>query len=135
MITDALEESGIPLEKANILLLGLAFRGGVKETANSPAIPIMRKLKELKANINIYDPMFSKEETQRFGAAYGDTFNDIDCVVILTDHKEFKEYDWDEIGQDLRRKIIIDGRMILDPEKMEELGYIFKGIGYSTQKR
>ncbi|MBN2075684.1 MAG: nucleotide sugar dehydrogenase [Dehalococcoidales bacterium] len=131
MITDALEESGIPVEKANILLLGLSFRGGVKETANSPAIPIMRKLQDLKANVYVYDPMFSEEEIQSFGVAYGDTFHDMDCIAIITDHKEIKAYDWDEIGQELRRKIIIDGRMIVDPEKMQELGYLFKGIGYS----
>ena len=63
MITDTLKESGILLEQANILLLGLSFRGGVKEIANSPALPIIRQLQELKTNIYVYDPMFSKEET------------------------------------------------------------------------
>jgi len=130
MITDAMKESGIRIEESNILLLGLAFRGGVKETANAPAIPIMRKLQDLKANIYVYDPMFSEEEIESFGVAYGNTFNNMDCVVIVSDHKEFKEYDWDEIGHELRRKIIIDGRMLVDPGKIQELGYIYKGIGY-----
>ena len=130
LLTEALQEIGRSVKDSNILILGLAFRGGVKEARNSPAVPIIRRLEELQANIFLYDPLFSKEEIQSFGAKYCESFDDMDCAVILTDHQEFKEYDWQQIGSKIRSKIIVDGRQIVEPTKVRELGFIYKGIGY-----
>ena len=130
LLIEALKEIGRSLKDSNILILGLAFRGGVKEARNSPAVPIIRRLEELQANVFLYDPLFSKEEIENFGAEYCESFDDMDCAVILTDHKEFKEYDWQQIGSKIRSKIIVDGRQVVEPTKVRELGFIYKGIGY-----
>ena len=129
LITEGLNEVGRSLEDSNILLLGLAFRNGVKEYMNSPAIPIIKRLKELHANVFMYDPLFSKVEQENFGAKYSDSFENMDCLVIITDHKEYREYDWVKIGRNMRKKVIVDGRQIVEPEKVRELGFVYKGIG------
>jgi UDP-N-acetyl-D-mannosaminuronic acid dehydrogenase len=131
LIIEGLNELGRNVRGSNILILGLAFRGGVKEAGNSPAIPIIQRLRELHANVFLYDPLFSKEEIQSFGADYHSGFDDMDCVVIVTDHKEFKGYDWQKIGNKMRSKVIVDGRQIIAPEKIKKLGFVYKGIGYS----
>jgi len=118
------------VKDSNILILGLAFRGGVKEARNSPAIPVIQRLKELHANIFLYDPLFSKEEVESFGAVYNDSFNKMDCLVIVTDHKEFKGYDWKEIASKVRNKVVIDGRQVVEPSKVRKLGFVYRGIGY-----
>ena len=130
LIMEGLNELGRNVRGSNILILGLAFRGGVKETRNSPAIPIIQRLKKLHANVFLYDPLFSREEIESFGAAYSDSFDNMDCLVIVTDHKEFREYDWQKIGNKMRSKVIVDGRQIVDPEKVRKLGFIYRGIGY-----
>ena len=130
LIMEGLNEIEKSVKGSNILILGLAFRGGVKEFRNSPAIPIIQRLKELDANVFLYDPLFSKEEIEGFDAKYADSFDNMDCLVIVTDHKEFKSYDWQEIGSKMRSKVIVDGRQIVEPEKVRELGFIYKGIGY-----
>lgn len=129
LIIEGLNELGRNVRGSNILILGLAFRGGVKETRNSPAIPIIQKLKKLHANVFLYDPLFSKEEIESFGAAYSDSFDNMDCLVIDTDHKEFKEYDWKKIGSKMRSKVIVDGRQIITPDRIRKLGFVYKGIG------
>jgi len=53
----------------------------------------------------------------------------MDSVVIVTDHKEFREYDWQEIGGKMRSRVIVDGRQIVEPEKARKLGFTYKGIG------
>jgi UDP-N-acetyl-D-mannosaminuronic acid dehydrogenase len=131
LIIEGLNELGRSVKDSNILILGLAFRGGVKETRNSPAIPIIQRLKELHANVFLYDPLFSKKEIESFGAAYSDSFDDMDCLVIVTDHKEFKEYDWQKIGNRMRSKVIVDGRQIIFPDRIRKLGFVYEGIGYS----
>jgi nucleotide sugar dehydrogenase len=130
LIKEALKEMDLSLKDSNIYILGLAFRGGVKETRNSPTISIIRKLKEAQANVFLYDPLFSKEEIESFGVKYRESFDDIDCAVVLTDHKEFREYNWQQIGNRIRSKIVVDGRQVVDPMKVRGLGYIYKGIGY-----
>jgi UDP-N-acetyl-D-mannosaminuronic acid dehydrogenase len=130
LIIEALNDAGTGMRGSNILILGLAFRGGVKEARNSPAISIMQRLKELRANVLLYDPLFSREEIESFGAAYSDSFDDMDCVVIVTDHKEFREYDWHKIGSKMRTRVIVDGRQVVDPAAVRKLGFVYKGIGY-----
>lgn len=129
LIIEGLNELGRNVRGSNILILGLAFRGGVKETRNSPAIAIIQRLKKLHANVFLYDPLFSREEIESFGAAYSDSFNNMDCLVIVTDHKEFREYEWQKIGNKMRSKLIVDGRQIAAPEEIRRLGFIYKGIG------
>ena len=130
LITAALNELGRNVRGSNILVLGLAFRGGVKETRNSPAIPIIQRLKKLHANVFLYDPLFSREEIEGLGAAYSNSFDNMDCLVIVTDHKEFREYDWQKIGNKMRSKVIVDGRQVVDPARVRNLGFVYKGIGY-----
>ena len=130
LVIEGLNQVGRSIKDSNILILGLAFRGGVKEVANSPAIAIIQRLKEFHANVFLYDPIFSKEEVESFGAIYSDSFDNMDCVVIVTDHKEFREYAWEEVAAKMRSKVIVDGRQLVVPENIRELGYIYKGIGY-----
>ena len=50
------------------------------------------------------------------------------CVVIITDHPEFKIID----PLSLKRKgikIVIDGRNILDKDSIQKLGILYEGIG------
>ncbi|MCK4403266.1 MAG: nucleotide sugar dehydrogenase [Dehalococcoidia bacterium] len=129
LIIEGLNDIGKDVKGSNVLILGLAFRGGVKEARNSPAIPIIQRLKELRANVFLYDPLFSKEEIESFGAAYSGSFDNMDCLVIVTDHNEFKEYDWQRISGNMRNKVIVDGRQIVEPEKARKLGFVYKGIG------
>jgi UDP-N-acetyl-D-mannosaminuronic acid dehydrogenase len=131
LIIEGLNKAGISIEESSILILGLAFRGGVKETRNSPAIPIIQRLKKLRANVFLYDPLFSREEIESFGAAYCDSFDNMDCLVIVTDHKEFREYNWQEISKKMRTRVIVDGRQVLEPAKVRKLGFVYRGIGYS----
>lgn len=130
LIIEALNEVGRGVKGSSILILGLAFRGGVKEARNSPAIPIIQRLRELHTNVFLYDPMFSKDEIESFGAEYSNGFDNMDCLVIVTDHKEFREYDWQKIAGKMRSKIIVDGRQIIEPEKARRLGFVYRGIGH-----
>ncbi len=122
------EEEG----KLRVLVLGLTFRGDVKETRFSPSLEIIRILRdELNAEVFAYDPLLSREEVEEFATyMHPEKAHDLDAVVIATDHKSFKEIDWDAFGERMRHKIVIDGRNLI--EKAEELrkkGFKYAGIG------
>jgi len=50
-------------------------------------------------------------------------FKNIDCVVILADHKEFYKIDWDKASKEMRNRVIVDMRNVVKKEKIKELVY------------
>ncbi|ALV63880.1 UDP-N-acetyl-D-mannosaminuronic acid dehydrogenase [Thermococcus sp. 2319x1] len=124
-----LNEVGKPLKGSNILVLGLTFRGGVREFTRSPAIPIIKELKEWGAKVYAYDPLCTPEDAERFGAEWKEDFKDIDAIVIVTDHKEFRELDLREIARQVRSKVIVDGRNIINHKKAYQLGFVYLRVG------
>ncbi len=124
-----LNEVGKSLKGSNVLVLGLTFRGGVREFMKSPAIPMIKELKEWGAKVYAYDPLCTPEDAKRFGAEWKEDFKNIDAIIIVTDHREFKELDLSEIAGQVRNKVIIDGRNILEPEKVEKFGFVYYRVG------
>ena len=50
-------------------------------------------------------------------------------LSIMNDAKEFKNLDLQALANKLRKKIIIDGRGIVDKRFAEKLGFIYMGVG------
>ena len=129
----ALKKVGKSLEDSNILILGVTYRGGVKEIRCSPAISIITVLKESGSTLFAYDPLI--KEVEQFGAKYCtlDNMRDIDAIIVATDHKEFKEIDWEKIGKKMRSKILIDGRHVVNPDNVNKAGFVFYEIGMNLK--
>ena len=132
LVLEGLNDVGRPLKGSNIMILGLTFRGGVREFMKTPAEPVINKLKEWGANVYAYDPMCDNEDAKRFGAEWKEDFTDMDALMVLSDHKEFEDIKFDEIK--LRNKILVDGRNIFDRSTIEKLGYIYKSVGNGSRK-
>lgn len=124
-----LNEIERPVKNSNILVLGLTFRGGVKEFKKTPAKPVIRELKKWGAKVYAYDPLCGQKNAERFGAEWKEDFNDVDSVVILTDHEEFKNLDLTEIQTNSRSNLIVDGRNIIDPEKAQKHNFVYYQVG------
>ena len=124
-------EKGESVEKPRVLVLGLTFRGGVKETRFSPALKIIEMLKE-NADVFAYDPLLSKEETEKYAPyMHPDDAKDLDAIIIATDHDDFKHINWNHIGEKMRRKVVIDGRNMADAHELRMKGFKYVGIGHS----
>jgi len=109
--------------------IGLTFRGGVREFMKAAAKPIIQELKEWGARVYAYDPLCTAEDAERFGAEWKEDFKDIDAIVITADHKEFKELDLERLAKEMRSKVIVDGRNVLDPKKAEQMGFVYLRVG------
>jgi len=129
----ALNDVGKPVRGSNILVLGLTFRGGVREFMKAAAKPIIEELKEWGAKVYAYDPLCTPEDAERFGAEWKEDFREIDAIVITSDHKEFKELDLEKLAREMRSKIIVDGRNVVSPSRAEELGFVYYRVGYAKQ--
>jgi len=129
LVIKGLNEAGMPVKGSNVLVLGLTFRGGVREFMKAAAKPIIQELKEWGASVYAYDPLCTPEDAERFGATWKEDFKGVDVVVITADHREFKKLDLNRMSAEMRGKVIVDGRNVLDPEEAEKLGFGYFRVG------
>ena len=125
----ALNDAGIAAKNANILVLGLTFRGDVYEFRKSPSIPYIQMMKEWSENIYVYDPVCDERDAERYGAKWFKGFEDMDAVVIMNDAREFRNLDLDDLATKLRTRVIVDGRGLVDPREARKRQFIYYGVG------
>ncbi len=115
-------------------ILGLAFKPNTDDMRYAPSIDIINHLLSEGAKVVAYDPV-AMENARRVlpDIEYRENPYDVadgaDCLAIVTEWDEFKNLDLEKIRSLLKTPIIFDGRNIFKKEKMEELGFIYKGIG------
>ncbi len=99
---------------SNILILGLAYKGNISDTRESPAAPIINELIERGSKLRVYDPKALCIKTQygefKSRENMGEEIEWADCIIIVTDHNEFKDNkDILKVLED-KNKVIIDTR-------------------------
>ena len=92
-----------------VVVLGAAYRGGVKETAFSGVFDTVTALTERGATVVVHDPMYTDEELGRLGFAAHHLGEQVDAAVIQADHAEYR----DLAPSDLPGlKTLVDGRRL-----------------------
>ena len=113
------------ISDSKIVILGLAYRGNVKEHRYSPSLEIIRILKEMNANVTLCDPFYEEEEIEKeIGIKFQkDTkiaLEKADCIIILTDHDEFKSISLEDVDQLASKPyVVMDTRNIWKKNKQE----------------
>jgi UDPglucose 6-dehydrogenase len=116
-------------------VLGLAFKNGTDDVRESPAIAIVESLLQDGAEIRAYDPVAMQRASEllpdsvRYVSSAYEAAEGADAVLILTEWEEFKHLDWARIRQFLRYPIVIDGRNLLNLDKMRSLNFYYQSIG------
>jgi len=89
-VQDALNQRGQALHGSRMLVLGVAFKPGVSDTRESPALDVIGLLKEKGAEVSYYDPHVPEVQDEGWGLhSVADPLQAAkaaDCVVIVTDH-------------------------------------------------
>lgn len=124
-INKGLNMAKIAINGSNIAILGLAYKPNVEDTRESPAFPIIEELKKWGANVTIFDPYRLDLSTVK---TLDDALQNMDCIVIITAHEEFKKITPEKIKEN-GIKVVIDGRNVLDSKNIKKLGIIYEGIG------
>ncbi|RLF43349.1 MAG: UDP-N-acetyl-D-glucosamine dehydrogenase [Thermoplasmata archaeon] len=124
-VITGLNEIGKCVKNTNIAILGVAYKGGIDDIRESPALVIIKKLEQLGANLVIFDPYVPEKSTAE---NLDQALEKCECIVIATDHPEFKQIK-PELLKEKGVKVVVDGRNILDKEKIKSLGIVYKGIG------
>ncbi|WIO74419.1 UDP-glucose/GDP-mannose dehydrogenase family protein [Porticoccaceae bacterium LTM1] len=130
------------LEGKIIAVWGLSFKPNTDDMREAPSRDLMERLWRCGAKVQAFDP-HAMEECQRI---YGDrndlvltgtkeaAIRDADALVICTEWKNFWAPDFELLREQLKNQVIFDGRNLYDPEKMQELGFEYIGVGRSSKQ-
>lgn len=79
------------LDGARVVVLGAAYRGGVKETAFSGVFAAVAALRGRGARVSVHDPLYSQTELEQLGFEPYSFGEPVDAAVLQADHSEYKE--------------------------------------------
>jgi UDP-N-acetyl-D-glucosamine dehydrogenase len=112
-IQNALNDHSKPLKGSRVHVLGVAYKRGIDDVRESPALDIIHLLGKRGATVSYSDPFVPSLRADGIVPAL-DSIDaetaaaEADCVVIVTDHKGF---DYSRILD--RAKLIVDTRNAL----------------------
>jgi UDP-N-acetyl-D-glucosamine dehydrogenase len=113
-VGDALNEAGRPIKGSRILLLGVAYKADVADVRESPSLEIFRKLLARGGDVRYRDrhiPVLDLDGERHASVEWSDEeVAAADCVVMLTQHREFLEQPrWEQA------KLVVDTRNVVPP--------------------
>lgn len=124
------------LRGKSIGLLGLSFKPNTDDLRDAPALDIVRSLQERGARVRAFDPVAMKKTQKEYpdlAIEYCDSaeqvFDHADAILVITEWPEFLSLDWGGYGENMKRRVVVDGRNCLDREKLAESGFHYIGIG------
>ncbi|MBE8540575.1 nucleotide sugar dehydrogenase [Geoglobus acetivorans] len=115
------------IRDATITVFGVAYKGNVDDTRETPALKFIRLAKNEGYEVKCYDPYVSEFEFEL--CSLEDAVRESDCIVVMTDHSVFKEIDPNYVGKFMRHKQILDTRNIVNREKWNRAGFKVKVLG------
>ncbi|MHA7281687.1 nucleotide sugar dehydrogenase [Arthrobacter sp. TMS2-4] len=108
------------LEGERVVVLGAAYRGGVKETAFSGVFAAVDALTSRGATALVHDPMYTDEELEKLGFAPYHLGDPVDAAVVQANHAEYVSL----APADLPGvRTFIDGRRVSSAEQWTGVTY------------
>ena len=114
------------LKGKKVAVLGISYRGGVKESAFSGVFGTVTALKSRGAEVVVHDPMYSDEEISSLGFTPYAIGANVDAVILQADHKEYKglsKKDFPGVQG------VVDGRRAMSAKSFEGVSFRVIGAG------
>ena len=125
------------LKGKTFAIWGLAFKPGTDDMREAPSRVLLESLWNAGAKVRVFDPAAIKEARRIFGeradlvycSKARETLEGADALAIVTEWKEFRSPDFDNLKKQLKSPVIFDGRNLYDPGLMAKQGIKYYAIG------
>lgn len=121
-------------------LWGTAFKANTDDIRETPAIDTVLALHEAGAKVRIHDPAAADNFEQymnnkgvpldQFENKY-EALNGADALIVLTEWKQYRAPDFEEIKGRLKSPLIFDGRNLYNTQNVLKQGFTYYAIGKS----
>jgi UDPglucose 6-dehydrogenase len=127
------------LREKKIAVWGLTFKPDTDDVRSSVAIELVDAMLREGAHVTVYDPKGMEKAHElkqvadaKFTASALEAVDGAEALVIATEWKEFANVDLAEVKKRMTTPIVFDGRNLLKPETMAELGFHYHSIGRAS---
>lgn len=129
---------GRDLHGKTLAILGVTFKANTDDMREAPSLVILQELAKLGATLKVSDLQGQKEGSVRFKGIekqlswHNDIYEAIkqsDATIILTEWDQFKAIDFSQYESLNAKKVLFDLRNLYRKEELEELGFIYHGVG------
>jgi UDPglucose 6-dehydrogenase len=127
------------LREKKIAVWGLTFKPDTDDVRSSVAIELVDAMLREGAHVSVYDPKGMEKARElktvadaKFAASALEAVDGAEALVIATEWSEFANVDLAAVKQRMTTPIIFDGRNLLNPETMGELGFHYHSIGRAS---
>jgi len=120
-----------------IAVWGLAFKPNTDDMREAPSRVLIEEMLADGATVCAYDPVAMSaakaELADLKGVSYADSMlgalDGADALAVVTEWKEFRSPDFDEIKKRLKTPVIFDGRNLYEPADMKRAGLEYYPVG------
>ena len=124
------------LREKRIAVWGLTFKPDTDDVRSSVAVELVDSMLREGAHVSVYDPKGMEKAGElkavadaKFEKSPLEAVNGAEALVIATEWPEFANIDFSEVKKRMTTPIVFDGRNLLNPETMGELGFHYHSIG------
>ncbi|MYM74162.1 nucleotide sugar dehydrogenase [Duganella sp. FT134W] len=137
LLTKIKARFGSELQGKNFAVWGLAFKPNTDDMRAASSRTLIEGLWALGATVTAYDPVAMDESRRIYGddarLTYAEnhmsTLDGADALVIVTEWKEFRVPQFEEIKARLKSPVIFDGRNLYVPAQVRSHGLEYFAIG------
>jgi UDPglucose 6-dehydrogenase len=137
LLSKIVQRLGADLAGRVVAVWGLAFKPNTDDMREAPSLVLIRDLLARGATVQVFDPVAAAEARRVLGQPTGLHYassamaavEGADALVVVTEWKEFRSPDFEQIKSAMRTPLILDGRNIYEPAIVRELGFDYTGIG------
>jgi hypothetical protein len=117
-----------------VAVLGAAFKADSDDVRDSPALDVASTLEARGSDVHVYDPQACENARRanprlHCASSVDEACRDADLVLVLTDWEEFRGIDPVALASVVRHPRVVDGRLVLDPDKWRAAGWTFHALG------
>lgn len=117
-----------------VAVWGLAFKAETDDMREAPALTVIKQLQDRDVEVVVFDPVAQEGAKKlitniEFAEDFYKAVENVDCLVITTAWKEFKEADLNKIKLLMKSPNIVDGRNVFSVEEMKDKGFNYISVG------
>jgi len=121
----------------SITVLGASFKPDTDDIRDSPDLDVADRLAAAGAHVTVTDPKavnlaWRRYPRLRFETSAARALQDAELVLLLTEWDEYRQLCPAAAGQQVRRRVVLDARNVLDAAAWQEQGWVVRGLGTSS---
>ena len=128
---------GGSLDGVTVAVWGLTFKARTDDLRDSPALNVIRRLRERGARVQAFDPAVPAAKGATDARLEGIEVSDdayaategAHALVILTEWDDFRWMDFDKVRGSMAEPRVVDARNLLDRTGLLRRGFSYEGLG------